>query len=230
MQASGGAWPETAATLVTVLHAHPEAILLDVRLPVPSFVRLSGVPVGRRVVVVTGAEGLLATPPQRPPQTQAMVTNTSQLPPTVQAALPSAAVPVGSAQTETVGANHTETVGPAQQAASRAPTGPDVALSEVTLSGRRGSTTDPLTVHAVIQNRGAAWTGTATVTCLRVGRVTIRGMQSNETRRVRVGPLGRTVFGAVRCALDASTIGDTDATNDRATVTVPAPATAVRAR
>ncbi len=90
MKKSGGKLPATAAKLKAALKKYPAVILMDVFVEPPGMVRLSGVPKGTKVTVVTGAEGILGNPPMKPPGSQAVVVNQSELVPPLRKHVPKA--------------------------------------------------------------------------------------------------------------------------------------------
>ncbi|MBI2568035.1 MAG: hypothetical protein HYV63_13480 [Candidatus Schekmanbacteria bacterium] len=96
-RANGGQWPETPEKLAAILKGHPEMILADVQADPPAMNRISGIPAGKNVTVLTGAEAIMGTPPQTPPPSQAMVTNFTQIPAEHQLALggPATSPPAG---------------------------------------------------------------------------------------------------------------------------------------
>jgi len=88
LKLNGGVWPGTPEEMKAFLARHgKEVILKDVMAQPPSMTRISGIPAGTRVTVLTGAEAILGNPPRSPPSSQAMVTNLGQLPAPVQAML-----------------------------------------------------------------------------------------------------------------------------------------------
>lgn len=76
---NGGSWPGSAAALAKLLKDHPDAILVDVELVPPAAARITGIPKGRKVTVLTGAEALFGNPPKKPPGSQALLINASAL-------------------------------------------------------------------------------------------------------------------------------------------------------
>ena len=88
MKKAGGKLPTSPAKLKLLLKKYPAAILMDVHVRPPRMVRLSGVPKGTKVTVVTGAEGILNFPPKKPPGSEAVVVNKSELVPPLRKHLP----------------------------------------------------------------------------------------------------------------------------------------------
>jgi hypothetical protein len=95
MRVTGGVWPGTPAEMQQVLKAHPECIVANVQANPPQMARITGVPPGTKVTILTGAEGIMGNPPRTPPPSQAMITNISQLSPQAQALVPKEAIMAG---------------------------------------------------------------------------------------------------------------------------------------
>jgi hypothetical protein len=95
LKLTGGQWPGTPEEMQQVLKSHPEVILSDMQTNPPQMARISGIPQGTKVTVLTGAEAIMDTPPRRPPGSQAMITNIGQLSAKSQALVPAGSIMAG---------------------------------------------------------------------------------------------------------------------------------------
>ncbi len=92
LQRNGGVWPGTPEAMKEFLQKNPDVILANVKTNPPQAARLSGVPAGTKVTILTGAEALFGNPPKSPAPSQAMITNLSQLPANARAMLPEGSI------------------------------------------------------------------------------------------------------------------------------------------
>jgi hypothetical protein len=93
LQVNGGLMPEDAATLKRLLTAHPDCIIADVKADRPPMTfRIDGVPAGKRMIVLAGAEALEGV---RPAGTMVNLLNDEQIPAKLKDLIPRQGIPMG---------------------------------------------------------------------------------------------------------------------------------------